>query len=202
MAVLSFRTFKFYDHLSQYGLSMGLERMQKESGFGLIEVMVALLLVSMVFFGFLSVQMRAYHTSQDAAIRTHAVSLLGNQAQILQGHDESVGRAYEALFAQLNRNLGDVSGQMMSNYRQALDTLNTHCHQRVCTPEESVKYQAVQSAKVAATHGVRMNVLPCPDGRCLVAVWGETKAIKGEQGCMNKAGGINAGAKCVMMVVH
>lgn len=188
--------YKMMDDDNKSGASV----IQQERGFGLIEVLVALLLVSVVFFGFLAVQMRAYHTSQDAVIRTHATSLLSTQAQILQGHDESVKQSYQRLFNQLNRS--GSSGQMMDYYQKSLAAIRLSCHQQACTPADAVNYQAIQSAKVAATHGVRMNVVSCPAGRCLLAVWGETKAEQGEGSCINQVGAIHVGARCVMMVVY
>lgn len=179
------------------GWSMNIQR-----GFSLIEVLVALLLVSMVFLGFLAVQMKAYHSSRDAAIRTQAVSAMTMQAEILQGTNEQTRQEHERFFQKLNQNSAGVSHQLMSDYQRALGLVSVDCVSRACSEVELVRYQAYQAAKVAAHHGIRLNVAVCGNHHCLLAAWGDTIAGVGVDGCVDTSGVIQQGAKCMTMRVY
>lgn len=50
--------------------------MRAQMGFSLIEVLVALLILSMAVLGFLMVQMKSLHQSQSATMRAHHPSLV------------------------------------------------------------------------------------------------------------------------------
>lgn len=176
--------------------------MNIQRGFSLIEVLVALLLVSMMFLGFLAVQMRAYHSSRDAAIRTQAVSAMTMQAEILQSANEQARQAHEQFFYRLNQNSTGVSHRLMSDYQHALGLVGVDCVSRVCSGVDLVRYQAWQAAKVAAHHGIRLNVAECGKYHCLLAAWGDTIAGVGVDGCMDTSGVIRQGARCMTMRVY
>ncbi|WFF38205.1 prepilin-type N-terminal cleavage/methylation domain-containing protein [Moraxella nasibovis] len=169
-----------------------------QQGFGLIEVMVALLLVTMAFLGFLMVQARATHATKDAAMRTSAVAYMTTHAEILSGADDESRRDHARLFGRMNQADG-TSMQMMEGYRQALQAVSTDCHQSQCTTQRLITHRAINNARLAAKEGIRLNAVVHNGEHRLIAAWGETAATWGEGGCLYFNGSINQGARCMTM---
>lgn len=173
--------------------------MRAQMGFSLIEVLVALLILSMAVLGFLMVQMKSLHQSQSATMRAHAVSAMSSQAELLRGASDDARDGYERLLNQLNQGVGI---DQMDHYQKSILAVSLPCHAKSCSEEMFVRHQGLQIAKAAAAHGIRLNILPCNNHRCLIAAWGETPARIATDGCMNKNGGINPGATCMTMAVY
>lgn len=173
--------------------------MRAEHGFSLIEVMVALLLVSMVFLGFLAVQLKAHVATKDAVMRTQAVMVLNAQAERLRGADTSAYRAHQAFLNQLNRNVTGSSAQMLSTYQKGLVAFNDECTRHACDQVALAKHHAYHGAVLASNQGLRLNALPCDQKHCLVVAWANTPATQASDGCLNQDGAINQGASCMMM---
>lgn len=175
--------------------------MYTQKGFSLIEVMVALLILSMAVLGFLMVQMKSLNQSQSAAMRVHAVSAMSAQAELLRGVSDDVLSGYEGLLNQLNRGVAGVD--QMVQYKKSILAIKLSCHAISCSNEMYVKHHGLQMVKAAAVHGIRLNILPCKNQRCLIAAWGETSAgISKDDGCLNLNGDINPGATCMTMVMY
>lgn len=172
--------------------------MRAQMGFSLIEVLVALLILSMAIFGFLAVQMKATYDTNAAVIKTHAVSAMSTQAEILQDMPMQVRTAHTRLFHQLNQGVGD---DMMTHYKKSLLALDTPCHIRSCNQSAFLMHQTKQSAQLAAEQGIRLNIVPCDSQYCIIAAWGNTYAGVSHDGCINANGDINQGADCMMMVI-
>ena len=173
--------------------------MRAQMGFSLIEVLVALLILSMAVLGFLMVQMKSLHQSQSATMRAHAVSAMSAQAELLRDASDDAREDYERLLNQLNQGVGI---DQMNHYQKSILAVSLSCHAKSCNEEMFVRHQGLQIAKPAAVHGIRLNILPCNNHRCLIAAWGETPARIAADGCMNANGSINPGATCMTMVVY
>lgn len=173
--------------------------MRAQKDFSLIEVLVAILILSMVVLGFLMVQMKSLHQSQSATMRAHAVSAMSAQAELLRDVSDDARDGHERLLNHLNQGAGI---DQMNHYQKSILAVSLPCHAKSCSEEMFIRHQGLQIAKAAAVHGIRLNILPCDNQRCLIAAWGETPARIAADGCMNANGSINPGATCMTMVVY
>lgn len=173
--------------------------MHTQKGFGLLEVLVALMILSMAILGFLMVQIRSLHQSQSAVMRVHAVSAMSAQAELLRDASNHARHSHEQLLNQLHQGEGV---DMLTRYKKSILAINLPCQTKSCHEEMFVKHQGLQMAKAAAVHGIRLNIVPCNKQRCLIAAWGETPASIFVDGCMNLNGDINPGATCMTMVAY
>ncbi|WP_323842055.1 MULTISPECIES: type IV pilus modification PilV family protein [unclassified Moraxella] len=171
---------------------------QNQQGFSLIEMLVALLLVSVAFLGFLMVQVKANGASKDAKMRTTAVSLMTAHAEVLRNASDADKQIHAELFGRLNRSNG-TSIQMMNDYRIAINAIFVSCQQSGCNSTEFIKYRTLWTARLAAKEGVRLNAISQNGTYQLIAAWGDTPATQGKNGCVLPDGKINRDAHCMTM---
>ncbi|MCL1623004.1 hypothetical protein M2R47_01880 [Moraxella sp. Tifton1] len=174
-------------------------RLAYHQGFGLIESLVALLLVSMAVLGFLMVQFKAIHATKDAAMRTVAITTMTIQAEVFRDVDDVTRRSYANMFGRMNQSTG-TSMQMLDEYRHAINGIHTACDRTQCHENEAAWHRAIANAKLAVQEGVRLNVVFHDGTHRLIAAWGDTPATQSEDGCLSLNGVINQGARCMTMV--
>lgn len=138
-----------------------------EQGFGLIEVLVALLLLSIVALGFLSVQARLLITTTDAKLHTQAVQLMSDDYHATRSFTPSQKHSYIQTLTQISQ----TASSGIQAYHQGAHAAIIDCHRR-CTPEQMAQSLAIRSAQSAAKSQMILSVTPCPTGRCWVAAWG------------------------------
>ncbi len=139
-----------------------------ERGFGLIEALVALLLLSIVAMGFLSVQGRLMVTSADAAFHTQAIQLMSNDYHAIRSFSSSQKDSY----AQTLRQIAQSADGGIEAYQRTANAAIINCHQG-CTPQELARSLAIRSAQSAGRSKIVLSVTTCATGRCWVAAWGD-----------------------------
>ncbi|MFC0821169.1 prepilin-type N-terminal cleavage/methylation domain-containing protein [Moraxella marmotae] len=152
-----------------------------QRGMSLLEVLVALTLLSVVVLGLLSVQARLSVRSENASQHAKAVQLIGNDYHAVRAFSDEQKHSYAR---QLNQLAGQANGtDAMSRYRRAAHAVQMSCHQG-CQPDDYAKWLASQTAQTAADFGIVIGVVPCQmgqmgqAGQCWVAAWGNDAMTK------------------------
>lgn len=162
--------------------------MTRQKGAGLIEVLVALIILSIGVIGFSALQIRAVVASQEANYNVQASNLAKNLSERMR----------------MNR-----AG--FSDYGPAAGTVKQCEGGTSCTASEFAKYDYEQVNKNAEAIGMELALLNCPAGtgylarKCIYVAWGDTKATQGS-GASHCTGTTDsayvAKSQCIYMEVY
>ena len=156
--------------------------MKRQTGVGLVEVLVALVLLSIAVLGFVALQIRAITASNEATMNVQATNIARDLAERMR----------------MNR-----TG--LAGYVANTDT--TNCATAFCSPENMAKYDFRLVSSRATDLGMSMDVLNCQGStlvrKCIYVAWEGTTATNGtgSSDCTNGAAYV-PNAKCIIMEVY
>ena len=156
--------------------------MKRQTGVGLVEVLVALVLLSIAVLGFVALQIRAITASNEATMNVQATNIARDLAERMR----------------MNRD-------GLAGYVANTDT--TNCATAFCSPENMAKYDFRLVSSRATGLGMSMNVLNCQGStlvrKCIYVAWEGTTATNGtgSSDCTNGAAYV-PNAKCIIMEVY
>lgn len=161
-----------------------------QCGVGLIEVLVALLLLSVTVLGYATLQLQAMHAAQTANQRLQAMSLARDLAERMR-----------------------VNRQGLSAYQTSATNQNSavSCAVAVttafCQPVQMAAYDLVEINEKAKLAAMQVAVLPCQNilkkRLCIYVAWGQTTPTNGEtaQDCTSGAVYVPR-AHCIMLETY
>ena len=164
----------------------------RQAGVGMVEVLVALVLLALGVLGFTALQLRAVEAGDEALIRSQATLLLRGLTESIRANPEgqSFYRANVQAYAGIS----------------ASPNTNRSCLDSSCTPQQMAAYDAFLVAKSAFNVGVNITMAVCPgttNRQCLFASWGGTKFSAGDYStCMDSSGKYVSNAQCLMMEAY
>ncbi|WPC31871.1 type IV pilus modification protein PilV [Acinetobacter towneri] len=156
--------------------------MKRQTGVGLVEVLVALVLLSIAVLGFVALQIRAITASNEATMNVQATNIARDLAERMR----------------MNRD-------GLAGYVANTDT--TNCATAFCSPENMAKYDFRLVSSRATDLGMSMDVLNCQGStlvrKCVYVAWEGTTATNGtgSSDCTNGAAYV-PNAKCIIMEVY
>ncbi|EKF46373.1 TPA: type IV pilus modification protein PilV [Acinetobacter nosocomialis] len=158
-----------------------------QKGAGLMEVLVALLLLSVAVLGFIALQIRAVAASTEAGQNIQATNIARDLAERIR-----VNRTGLSSYV-------DIGGT---------DTL-TDCSTTFCDATQMAKYDYVQVKQHATDLGMSLAILNCKGfslnrtRQCIYVAWGGTTATdgNGSPNCTNGTAYV-PDAKCTIMEVY
>lgn len=156
--------------------------MKRQTGVGLVEVLVALVLLSIAVLGFVALQIRAITASNEATMNVQATNIARDLAERMR----------------MNRD-------GLAGYVANTDT--TNCATAFCSPEDMAKYDFRLVSSRATDLGMSMDVLNCQGStlvrKCIYVAWEGTTATNGtgSSDCTNGAAYV-PNAKCIIMEVY
>jgi len=156
--------------------------MKRQTGVGLVEVLVALVLLSIAVLGFVALQIRAITASNEATMNVQATNIARDLAERMR----------------MNRD-------GLAGYVANTDT--TNCATAFCSPENMAKYDFRLVNSRATGLGMSMDVLNCQGStlvrKCIYVAWEGTTATNGtgSSDCTNGAAYV-PNAKCIIMEVY
>lgn len=168
-------------------------RQYAERGVGLVEVLVALLLLAVGVLGYTALQLRAVDASGEALSKSQATLLLRGVAESMRANADGQG-SYPAAM------------QSYVGY-SAATTSPRSCFNQACTSAQMARFDAFLAARSAFGVGIHMTMTGCPgtNGRrqCVYAAWGETTlAATNVAQCMDGSGVYVPGSSCLMMEAY
>lgn len=162
-----------------------------QNGVGLVEVLVALLVLAIGVLGFIALQYRAVEATAESGYRVQAINLARDMAERIRVNRGAIG-TYEDLLK------GTAA-------KQIADT--TDCATTDCTISELAAYDVKQVSQKAQDMGMTMSNMPCQgnsdDRYCVYVAWGDTAATDGADAgnCTNGAAYVTT-STCLIMEVY
>lgn len=174
-----------------------------QKGIGLIEVLVALLLLAVAVLGFSAMQMRAIKATGETLVRSDALVIIRNISEDMRlypNHDQKT-----AYITAIN------SGNTTASKDCAAADDADDAADAACTETEQLQYNAAKVTSLAVDSNIQLGAAWCPltdQSRvnnlrrvCLITSWNDTKPEMGadEKACADAQGTYKAGATCFVM---
>ena len=174
-----------------------MRKINNQRGVGLIEVLVALLLLTIGVLGFTALQLRAVNATEEAMLRTEAMNLARDLAEKI--------RTNRSAFATYTANL-TVAAPSSTATPACLQTNGTN---PCTTATQMANYDTAQIVNKANALGMTVSLPNCQvtgsqNRQCVYVAWGNTKAINSStdnEACTN-GGAYLPQAKCVVMELY
>jgi len=180
-----------------------------QDGIGLVEVVVALLLLAVAVLGFSALNMVSVKATDDSVLIANANTLMRGLSEDLRLNPSSIS-IYQ-------KNIQGVLGNVSStkDYCAAVKDYKTisvkrNCDSGSCTGVELSNYNSWRAMKQACNNGVLLNMITCPGTdnkqlrQCIIASWNGTDPVFGtssdsSKACANASGIYHAGSDCLIM---
>ena len=166
-----------------------MSRFNQQKGVGLIEVLVAVLLLSVAVLGFSALQMRAISATDESLIRTQALSVMRGLAENMRANSQQVA-TYQA-------------------------TINDASKTRESCTDCSAEQIAINESKDAYdklySYGINVKMVTCPgtanfsEVKCIIAAWGNTIATMdatNANACADAFGVYKSGSNCLIVETY
>lgn len=162
-----------------------------QKGVGLMEVLVALLVLAIGVLGFVALQYRAIEASSEGENRIQAINLARDVAEKIRSNRTAIN-AYTT----------DLSATGVA------ELPSPNCFEGYCTPTQKASFDSALVQLSATSMGMTVNMMTCPgvanSRRCIYVAWGDTAATAdGEDvDCTTEAGTYTPNSTCVVMEVY
>ncbi len=165
---------------------------KNQFGVGMMEVLVALLILAIAVLGFVALQIRAVASTEEAMQKVNAMNLARNLAERIRANRKD----YDTYLSKLN-----ASTQSSTASKTCLGST-------VCTSTEMATYDSAQIISYANTLGMRIAMPACQVSgsvarQCIYVAWDKTTATNGTAttDCTN-GGSYQPESKCVVMELY
>ena len=171
-------------------------RFYNQQGVGLMEVLVALILLSIGVIGYTALQVRAVEASTEATQRSHAIFVLKGLAESIRANNAGRG-SYPSL---VNQTVPQTITVKCVNPKAA-----------ECSAAALAENDVLQAQANARSFGMHLRMESCPGTAtlpvaarrsCLYAAWGATDVSNSSATCMTNAGIYVVGSSCIMMEAY
>ena len=167
----------------------------RQLGVGLMEVLVALLILSIGVMGFIALQYRAVEATAESSARIQAINLARDLAERMR-----VNRGAENVYID---QLNTANNQINSS---------VDCFEFDCQSNQLADFDVAQIVRKARTTGMTVNILDCQgnaDGRhCIYVAWGDTATTAAASEASPEEGDCTSGTSyapnstCLIMEVY
>jgi type IV pilus assembly protein PilV len=178
----------------------------QQKGVGLIEVLVALLLLAIGVLGYSMLQLRAVDASSEALARSQGMLVLRELAEAMRANAAAQNNYPVAVRAYTNITVMPTAPTKIC-FNPTITAM--------CTPVEMARYDAFMAARTAFLLGMNITMDNCPGvnsavvrRQCLYIVWGgtslsATNTAANVSTCMNTTTGVYVrGSNCLMMEAY
>lgn len=167
-----------------------------EQGIGLIEVLVAVLILAVAVLGFVAMQLRAIQATNETLVRSDAMTIIRNLSEGLRHYPTATNKiTYVNAINAPPRNPKSCTG-------------NT-----VCNESEQIVYNAVQAVNLATESGIKIKAMQCNGANigstevskiCLITSWDDTEPnMDGRtDSCAETSGVYRPGSSCIIMETY
>ena len=203
--------------------------MNSQKGIGLVEVLVALLLLAIAVLGFSAMQMTAVKATDESLMRTRALTVLRGAAEMMRANIDGI----PAFKTAINGTATTLTNTDTSNVPITKDSCMTGGTPVSCTIKQLAVKDALTVKQYATDNGLNVGMATCPtkrttttnasgvattistvgqDRQCLIAAWGDTDPIfldtpvasdtTKDKPCANEDAVYNFGAQCFIMEAY
>lgn len=180
-----------------------------QAGVGLIEVMVALLLLAVAVLGFSALNIVSVKATDNSVLIANANTAMRSLSEDLRLNPSSIP-TYQEDIQSVFKKVSDSN-----SYCKAVDNYKTksvvkNCDSESCSSEQLSKYNSWNAMKQACNSGVLLNMVDCPGTenkqlrQCIIVSWSGTDPVLGDstddiKACANESGIYHAGSDCLIM---
>lgn len=165
----------------------------QQRGVGLLEVLVAMLILSVGVLGFSALQVRAVSATSEGLARSQAMSSMRMLAENMRTNPTALGQytssiASSSLAAPTKNCMGNDTGS-----------------EQPCTPNQLAEFDSYQVKLLTNSQGIRLQIVNCPGvtetRRCILAAWGKTSPTVGTNStdCLKEDGSYYRESTCLML---
>lgn len=194
-----------------------------QRGVGLVEVLVAVLLLSVAILGFSALQVRAITATDESLVRTKSLTIVRNLAEVMRAYPESYVTGSETDFS--SGSSTDTGAQptiqaVVSS--AAADTVSVdaktisvngdnNCLSTSAIPcniNQLVAREGLLIKKLAADNDIALSIATCPgtsttsiqNQMCIITAWNGTEAIisDADDACATTDGVYKIGSHCLI----
>lgn len=181
-----------------------MKRNKSQKGVGLIEVLVALLLLAIGVLGYSILQLRAVDASSEALSRSQGMLILRGLAENMRANADA-----QDSYPRLVRTYTNIT---TSPNAPTPSCFNTNAS--ACTPVQMADYDAFMAARSAFEIGMNITMDNCPgvgsapmQRQCLFIAWGDTNlsataTVADVSECMSVTGVYENRSHCLMMEAY
>ena len=193
--------------------------MNSQKGIGLIEVLVALMLLAIAVLGFTAMQMTAVKATDESLMRTRALTVLRGAAEMMRANIDGI----PAFKTAINGTATTLTNTDTSNVAITKDSCMTGGTPVSCTIKQLAVKDALTVKQYAIDNELNVSIVTCPgtgtttttvesvtttlsgqERQCFVASWGATNATLGADNndCADANGVYKVGAQCFIMEAY
>ncbi len=180
-----------------------------QQGVGLVEVLIALLLLAVAVLGFSALNMVSIKATDDSVLIANANTVMRGLSEDLRLNANSIS-AYQTDIQSVLNNVSASKSycEAVEDYKTSSVTKN--CDSESCTEEQLSQYNSWSTMKQACDNGVLLNMITCPGTagkqlrQCIVTSWNGTDPVfaassASSKACADASGIYHAGSDCLIM---
>lgn len=160
--------------------------MKNQTGVGLVEVLVALILLAIAVLGFTALQVRALSASHEASQNVQAMNIARDITERMR-----------------------INRTGLAGFEQAAASSAVDCSTTFCSNAQMARYDFADASARAAAQGMNIAVLDCQGGnasfkrKCVYVAWDKTTPTDGAAAtdCTNGTA-YHANAQCIIMETY
>lgn len=200
-----------------------------QKGVGLIEVLVALMLLAIAVLGFTAMQMTAVKATDESLMRTRALTVMRGAAEMMRANAEGI----PAFKTAINGTATTITNTDTSNVAITKDSCISGGTPASCTIKQLAVKDALTVKQYATDNELSVGMATCPntrttvtnadnttttttsagqDRQCLIASWGDTDPIflddavatdtTKDKPCADEDGIYSNGVQCFIMEAY
>lgn len=160
-----------------------------QRGVGMMEILVALLILAIGVLGFVALQYRALEASAESTNRVQAITIARDLAERV--------RVNRNAFTTYRTELGTAANQK---------AYKTNCLTTNCSNTDLADFDVFQIVSRATTFGMTMNIMNCTgtnNRSCIYVAWGDSSATDGTgTGDCTNGNAYNPTSTCIIMETY
>ncbi len=188
-----------------------MRQLVSQRGVGLVEVMVALLLLAVAVLGFSAMQMTAVKATDESLMRTRALTIMRGGAEAMRANSAGIN----AFKAAVNGDADSITidGATITKDSCVKNTAGAPAPTDSCTIDQLATRDGLLMKSYAEDNDINVGLVPngCPgtsgnqERQCFVASWGDTTVALSDSdanACANENGTYKNGAECFIMEAY
>lgn len=188
-----------------------MNRIVSQRGVGLIEVLVALLLLAVAVLGFTAMQMSAIKATDESLMRTRSLTIMRGGAEAMRTNPSGIA----AFKAAINGDTDSISMDSATITKDSCvkNTNTVPVAADSCTINQLATRDGLLIKSYASANDITIGLVPngCPgtsgnqERQCFVASWGDTTVALNDtatNACAKADGTYKNGAECFIMEAY
>ena len=176
---------------------------KSQRGIGMVEVLVALLLLAVGVLGFSALQSYAVYSTTESLNRTQALTVMRGLAERIRANGTTT-----TILANYKAAMGSGVPTLPSELCKAPG--GTTVPTTGCTPAQLALVDVYDARAAAWDSGIQLGMTACPgtggigQRQCLLAAWDKTTATMAadDDACMTETGTYRRQANCIVMEIY